>query len=209
MTFLGGPAPSNLQFFLSCLEDLNRLWHPGDYDAVEYFVLQDLWDCYDEWSAYGAGTPIALDGGETLVQYYVTYLSAIQIYTTASSLSNIRYPIYHIPLRRTVKDLSACFLTYHTLSSSFQESDGPNEEMGCAERKWDREGIALPPFGLATYKMQGRVWVSGGDGGDHDRLLSPFSAADSWLKQLGVRHHEFNYFRGIRRGWSEMSCIRS
>jgi len=32
----------------------------------------------------------------------------------------IRYPIYHIPNRENVKDLSACFLTYHTLSSSFQ-----------------------------------------------------------------------------------------
>ncbi|XP_026663272.1 uncharacterized protein LOC103714644 [Phoenix dactylifera] len=319
MTFLGGSAGSNLQRFLdrttpvvpsrslpkSCLEDLNQLWHPWDYDTVEYFGLQDLWDCYDEWSAYGAGTPIALDGGEMLVQYYVPYLSAIQIYTSASSLSNIRnrkeeretgvpemrefgnsccddgkcdelwrssgsssedcdfyqdnlwhlrdrlgylyfryfetsapygrvplkdkiselaqefpglstlrsvdlspaswmavawYPIYHIPLRRTVKDLSACFLTYHTLSSSFQDA-GPHEEMECAERrKKDREGISLPPFGLATYKMQGRVWVSGGDGRDLDRLLSLFSAADSWLKQLGVQHHDFNYFMGIRHG---------
>jgi hypothetical protein len=31
-----------------------------------------------------------------------------------------RYPIYHIPYQRSVKDLSACFLTYHTISSSFQ-----------------------------------------------------------------------------------------
>lgn len=318
MTFLGGSAPSNLQRFLdrttpvvpprslpkSCLVDLNQLWHPWDRDTVEYFMLQDLWDCYDEWSAYGAGTPIALHGDETLVQYYVPYLSAIQIYTSASSLTNIRnhkeereagvpemrefsdscsddsecdklwrssgsssedcdfdkdslwhlrdrlgylyfqyferstpyarvplkdkvtklaqefpglltlrsvdlspaswmavawYPIYHIPLGRTVKDLSACFLTYHTLSSLFQDA-GPYEEMESAERKQGRKGIALPPFGLATYKMQGSVWVSGGDGRDHDRLLSLFRAADSWLKQLHVQHHDFNYFVGIRRG---------
>lgn len=31
-----------------------------------------------------------------------------------------RYPIYHIPMGRTIKDLSTCFLNYHTLSSSFQ-----------------------------------------------------------------------------------------
>jgi len=31
-----------------------------------------------------------------------------------------RYPIYHIPMGKTIKDLSTCFLTYHTLSSSFQ-----------------------------------------------------------------------------------------
>lgn len=35
---------------------------------------------------------------------------------------DIRYPIYHIPMGRTIKDLSTCFLTYHTLSSSFQGS---------------------------------------------------------------------------------------
>lgn len=319
MTFPGRSAPSNLQCFLdrttpvvpsrslpkSCLEHLNQTWHPWDSNTVDCFTLQDLWDCYDEWSAYGAGSPVSLNGAdETLIQYYVPYLSAIQIYTSASSLANIRgrreeretgvpemrefsdscsddsesdklwrfsgsssddcdidqdglchlrdrlgylyfqyfersapygrvplkdkvsglaqefpglltlrsvdlspaswmavawYPIYHIPLGRTVKDLSTCFLTYHTLSSSFQE-DGPHEEIECAERKQrDRKGMALPPFGLAAYKMQGTVWVSGADGRDHNRLLSLFSAADSWLKQLGVQHHDFNYFMGIRR----------
>jgi hypothetical protein len=58
---------------------------------VEYFTLGDLWNCYDEWSAYGAGVPIALDNGETLVQYYVPYLSAIQIFTSNSPVNSFRY----------------------------------------------------------------------------------------------------------------------
>ena len=58
---------------------------------MEYFTLGDLWNCYDEWSAYGAGVPITLDNGETLVQYYVPYLSAIQIYTSKSSVNSFRY----------------------------------------------------------------------------------------------------------------------
>ena len=76
------------------------------------------------------------------------------------------------------------------------------DEMGRAERKRkDGEGMWLPPFGLATYKMQGDVWVSGRDGRDQERLVSLLSVADSWLKQLGVvQHHDFNYFTGIRRG---------
>lgn len=40
----------------------------------EFFTLGALWNCYEEWSVYGAGAPIALDNGETLVQYYVPYL---------------------------------------------------------------------------------------------------------------------------------------
>ncbi|XP_077231053.1 uncharacterized protein LOC143864124 isoform X2 [Tasmannia lanceolata] len=214
----------------TCLRDLNNTWKPLDKDTIEYFTLGDLWEQYNEWSAYGAGSPIVLNNGETVIQYYVPYLSAVQIYTSKSfatfrnlreetnaadfesdswsddsendklsrSLSNnlsvgwdatsenlsfeqegswpIRdrlgylyfqyfertapygripltdkinelarsypglmslksvelspaswmavawYPIYHIPAARNVKDLSACFLTYHTLSSSFQGS---------------------------------------------------------------------------------------
>lgn len=75
------------------------------------------------------------------------------------------------------------------------------DEMGNAEKKRkEGEGISLPPFGLATYKMQGNVWVSSKSGRDQERLVSLWSVADSWLKQLRVQHHDFNYFTGIRRG---------
>ncbi|KAE8711789.1 ERF053 protein [Hibiscus syriacus] len=57
---------------------------PIALNNVEYFTLGDLWNCYDEWSAYGAGVPIALNNDESLVQYYVPYLSAIQIFTSNS-----------------------------------------------------------------------------------------------------------------------------
>jgi len=74
-------------FFLllqSEITNLNGLWQPWEREKVEYFTLGDLWNCYDEWSAYGAGVPITLTSGETLVQYYVPYLSAIQIFTSNS-----------------------------------------------------------------------------------------------------------------------------
>ncbi|XP_049413750.1 uncharacterized protein LOC125876581 isoform X2 [Solanum stenotomum] len=230
MSMEKGSLQSNLDCFLECttplvpsqllpqseIRNLNRLWHPWEREKVEYFTLGDLWNCYDEWSAYGAGVPIKTDSAETLVQYYVPYLSAIQIFISRSSVNCLReetesrdssfsdsfsdeseseklsrwdgcsseegdslwhmndrwgylyfqyferstpygrvplmdkisgfaerypglmslrsvdlspaswmsvawYPIYHIPMGRTIKDLSACFLTFHTLSSSFQE----------------------------------------------------------------------------------------
>lgn len=67
------------------------------------------------------------------------------------------------------------------------------------KRKEDGK-ISVPPFGLATYKMQGDVWMSDKNGEDRDRMVSLLSVADSWLKQLRVQHHDFNYFMGIRHG---------
>ncbi|CAN1231595.1 hypothetical protein LINPERPRIM_LOCUS3458 [Linum perenne] len=288
MVFDKGSTQSNLDCFLNFTTPV-----------VESHFLPK--SCYDEWSAYGAGVPISLNNnGETLVQYYVPYLSAIQIFTSryreetesgdgetrdsfstdscsdeseseklcrwdgcsseeleqesnlwhlndrlgflycqyferstpygrvplmdkinglarrhpglmslrsvdlspASWMSVAWYPIYHIPMGRTIKDLSTCFLTYHTLSSSFQDmdmEDDLDQKEGGRKRK-EGERISLPPFGMATYKMQGDVWVSGNCGRDQERLVSLVSVADSWLKQLRVQHHDFNYFTGIRRG---------
>ncbi|CAN4104930.1 unnamed protein product [Withania somnifera] len=307
-----GSLQSNLDCFLECttpsvpcqflpqseMRNLNKLWHPWEREKVEYFTLGDLWNCYDEWSAYGAGVPIKTDSGETLVQYYVPYLSSIQIFVSRSSVNFLReetesvcetrdsfsdsfsdeseseklsrwdgcsseegdslwhmndrwgylyfqyferstpygrvplmdkisgfaerfpglmslrsvdlspaswmsvawYPIYHIPMGRTIKDLSACFLTFHTLSSSFQDMDLDDDMENGKRKRKEGESVPLPPFGLGTYKMQGDVWLSDKTGRDQEKLSSLFSVADSWLKQLGVQHHDFNYFMGIRRG---------
>ncbi|XP_013613910.1 PREDICTED: uncharacterized protein LOC106320091 isoform X1 [Brassica oleracea var. oleracea] len=272
----------------------------GKEEETEYFRLGDLWDCYDELSAYGFGSQVDLNNGETVMQYYVPYLSAIQIQTTrpammsrnqnevvesessecwsdsesekvmSRSMSNdssrtwddvsddsvydpdgtpllqdrlgyiefkyierdppykrvpltdkinelaekypglmtLRsvdispaswmavawYPIYHIPTCKNEKDLKTGFLTYHTLSSSFQDNVvvGDQEEIECCEESVMNKRIPLPPFGLATYKMQGDLW--GKTGFDQDRLVYLQSAADSWLKQLNVDHHDFNFF---------------
>ncbi|KAK3027618.1 hypothetical protein RJ639_042371 [Escallonia herrerae] len=394
------PVLSNLESFLSsvtpvlpskplpqgCVQDLNSQWQPVKKGITKYFTLSDLWECYDEWSAYGAGTPVVLNNGENVVQYYVPYLSAIQIYVNKSSatsrnprydtdpvefevdswsddsesdklsrslsnnsskawdatsadssidhegalpmkdrlgnlyfeyydtcspywriplvdkiiefaqtypglmtLKNVDlspaswmavawYPIYHIPTKGNVKDLSACFLTFHTLSSSFQgihylwkigreglvdkgvveysellrsfilefgfavitqglsnpiaplietfekgqmhkllksffsilmfhalcsthsriddavDNDEEAEDPLLEKSKGKGSGkIFLPPFGLATYKMQGDVWINS-DASEYGRLIDLHSAADSWLKQLNVLHHDFNFF---------------
>ncbi|CAN6892692.1 unnamed protein product [Brassica oleracea] len=259
----GSMKKSNLDRFLHCTTP--------SVPPQEFFRLSDLWDCYDEWSAYGASVPIHLSNRESLVQYYVPYLSAIQIFTSPSSLLRLReesedgesdgryppfsdsgsdesvseerlennpndlsspytrvplmdkinelaqrypqlmslrsvdlspaswmsvawYPIYHIPMGRTIKDLSTCFLTYHTLSSSFQDMERPEENGGDKERmRKEGEDITLSPFGMATHKMQVNVWLSH-DQDDQEKLVSLYSVADSWLKQLRVQHHDFNYF---------------
>lgn len=80
-------------------------------------------------------------------------------------------------------------------------------ENGSRKRK-EGESISLPPFGLATYKMQGDVWISDSSGKDQEKLVSLFSVADSWLKQLGVQHHDFTYM-SIRHGWSKTQTMKS
>ncbi|XP_076898224.1 uncharacterized protein LOC143551735 [Bidens hawaiensis] len=298
--FLDSTTPIVPSQFLSKSEamNLNRLWHPWEREMVEFFTLGDLWSCFDEWSAYGAGVPIKVHDAqdETIIQYYVPYLSAIQIFTTNSALNYSReetdsetrdsfsdtfseesesekvsrwdgcssdegvlnhdtqfhdhrlgqlyfqyfdkstpygrvplvdkvcslskkypglmslrsvdlspaswmavawYPIYHIPMGKTIKDLSTCFLTYHTLSSSFQDLDIEDQNGGSLIRKSKQgEGICLRPFGLATYRMHGDIWMSGND---QKKLVSLASVADSWLRQLGVQHHDFNHFLGNHR----------
>ncbi|XP_022867278.1 uncharacterized protein LOC111386995 isoform X2 [Olea europaea var. sylvestris] len=306
---------TNLERFLDCVTpvvpshllpkndmmNLNSLWHPLERENLNYFTLGDLWNCYDECSVYGVGVPITLDDGQSLVQYFVPYLSAIQIFTSNSSVNCVReetdsisetrdffsdslsdesdseklsrwdgsseegllehdnswhsndrlgilyfqyfernspygrvplidkinslaqrypgllslrsvdlspaswmsvswYPIYHIPMGRTIKDLYTGFLTYHTISSSFQDLDLEDNPESVESKRKEGESISLPPFGMATYKMQGDVWISTKNGRDQERLVSLLSVADSWLKQLRVQHHDFNYFMGFGLG---------
>ncbi|XP_022138198.1 uncharacterized protein LOC111009428 isoform X2 [Momordica charantia] len=59
-------------------------------EAPPYFVLGDLWESFKEWSAYGTGVPLLLNGSDSVVQYYVPYLSGIQLYIDPSKSSVIR-----------------------------------------------------------------------------------------------------------------------
>lgn len=53
--------------------------------------------------------------------------------------------------------------------------------------------IALYPFGLATYRRSGNLWTNL-ESGDDERVVSFYNAADSWLRQLKVVHHDYNFF---------------
>lgn len=45
-----------------------------------YIVLEDMWESYTEWSAYGVEVPVSHAGGEDAKIYYTPSLSAIQLY---------------------------------------------------------------------------------------------------------------------------------
>lgn len=52
----------------------------SDGETRPYFALADLWESFAEWSAYGAGVPLVLNGITSVIQYYVPFLSGIQLY---------------------------------------------------------------------------------------------------------------------------------
>jgi hypothetical protein len=65
-----------------------RGWRSGDaMNSSPYFCLGDLWEAFNEWSFYGAGVPVVLNGKDSVIQYYVPYLSAIQLYADPSKHS--------------------------------------------------------------------------------------------------------------------------
>ncbi|XP_073062054.1 uncharacterized protein [Primulina eburnea] len=57
-------------------------------DSHPFFHLEDLWESLEEGSLYGAGVPLVLNGKDQIVQYYVPYLSGIQLYNDPSKPSS-------------------------------------------------------------------------------------------------------------------------
>ncbi|XP_022760631.1 uncharacterized protein LOC111306898 [Durio zibethinus] len=98
-------------------------------ESTPYFVLEDLWESFKEWSAYGVGVPLLLNGSECVMQYYVPYLSGIQLYIDPSRPS---------PRQRRPGEES------DTESSRETSSDGSNSDCGIGrrERAWSQLEIA-------------------------------------------------------------------
>ncbi|KAJ8769824.1 hypothetical protein K2173_008231 [Erythroxylum novogranatense] len=316
--FLESITPSVSAQYLS--KTTMRSWRTCDVEFQPYFMLGDLWESFREWSAYGAGVPLIMNDCDSVVQYYVPYLSGIQIYgksTKTCAVSRRRgedsdsdyrdsssdgssdcepesglkcsvepwtyldfrnecpirmdrlslgdqgvapledassdeseslnaqgyllfeyferdppysrepltdkisdlairfpelktlrscdllasswisvawYPIYRIPTGPTLKDLDACFLTYHYLHTPLggvrgaqaPVVTGPSELGGLPK-------MSLPVFGLASYKFKLSLWTP--NGGFECQLANHLlQAADKWLRQRQVNHPDFLFF---------------
>ncbi|XVE49659.1 hypothetical protein DITRI_Ditri01bG0099300 [Diplodiscus trichospermus] len=115
------------------------------------------------------------------------------------------YPVYEVPAAKNVKELSACFLTYHPLSSSFQGCNNimsEKEKVPSGGRRRRRRGrrsgsrkkeILLPPFALVTYKLFGRMWINP-ETSDEDSINRQRDAACYWLNQQQFQHQDFKFF---------------
>ncbi|KAE8667948.1 Drought-responsive family protein [Hibiscus syriacus] len=74
--------PTNWDLFLEFTTPVVRAQH----------IPMDLWKAFEEWSAYGAGIPLLLNGTCPVTQYYVPFLSAIQLYIDPSRPPSQRKP---------------------------------------------------------------------------------------------------------------------
>ncbi|PWZ38505.1 hypothetical protein Zm00014a_041994 [Zea mays] len=228
--FLSSTTPSVPVHYLP--KTSMRGWRMGDVtNSRPYFCLGDLWEAFKEWSFYGAGVPLVLSGGESVIQYYVPYLSAIQLYADPSKFqSKIRteifvsvlaskfpdlktfsscdllptswmsvawYPIYRIPTGPTLKDLDACFLTFHYLSTPTKDTDPSTPacpRFGGLNCNMDAAGkLTLPVFGLASYKLNSSIWSSIRPE-EHQLVASLMQTADDWLRHRQVYHPDFRFF---------------
>ncbi|CAK9135055.1 unnamed protein product [Ilex paraguariensis] len=57
-----------------------RGWRTRDAESQPFYSLGDLWESFGEWSVYGVGVPLLLNGKDSIIQYYVPFLSGIQLY---------------------------------------------------------------------------------------------------------------------------------
>eukprot|EP00268_Persea_americana_P041516 TRINITY_DN41402_c0_g2_i1.p1 TRINITY_DN41402_c0_g2~~TRINITY_DN41402_c0_g2_i1.p1 ORF type:complete len:408 (+),score=62.96 TRINITY_DN41402_c0_g2_i1:400-1623(+) len=317
--FLESTTPSVPAQYLS--KTTMRERRTCDVEFQPFFVLGDLWESFQEWSVYGAGVPLVLNDSDSVVQYYVPYLSGIQIYgESATSAVKLRrpgedsdgeyykdsssdgssdcelerglkhkweqrnrappaseaalrmdrlslreinvasqegfssdegevensqgcllfefleqdlpysrepladkiadlsrhfpelktlrscdllpkswisvawYPIYRIPTGQTLRDLNACFLTFHRLSTLMSGAGSvqgpivtyPNGIDGVPK-------ISFPVFGLASYKFKSSMWTLNG-GLEHQLANSLLQEADDWLRDRDVDHPDFRFF---------------
>ncbi|KAF6145900.1 hypothetical protein GIB67_028895 [Kingdonia uniflora] len=275
-----------------------------DVEYQPYFILEDLWESYKEWSAYGAGVPLILNESDCVVQYYVPFLSGIQIYSECTvspksmrrfgedsdgdsyrdtssdgssdcevertlkhsmdrlsvvdgptsfqegfssddgearnaqgslifeylerappycrepladkanlarrfpQLKTLRscdllptswisvawYPIYRIPTGPTLKDLDACFLTFHSLSTPMRGAG--TAQTSVVTYPTEPEGIpimSLRVFALASYKFNESMWTPSG-GRERQLSNSMLQAAVDWLRLVGVILPDFQFF---------------
>ncbi|KAK7264675.1 hypothetical protein RJT34_32285 [Clitoria ternatea] len=293
----------------------SRRWKAREPELHPYFVLGDLWEAFKEWSAYGAGVPLVLNGSESVTQYYNVSLSAIQLYIDptkpstrlrkpsqesdsesaretssdsssgychergakslhgsrnhtnvldannhalerislgkpvgsssdetescnppgqlifeyfehetpynreplADKISNLErqfpelktywscdlspaswvsfawYPIYRIPTGPTLQSLSACFLTFHSLSTALQSSNTDGLHIHYSRGRDISSKLSLPIFGLAFHKFKVSDWDPDGVS-ECQKANSLSRAAENWLRLLRVNHPDYNYF---------------
>ncbi|XVE73370.1 hypothetical protein DITRI_Ditri11bG0112600 [Diplodiscus trichospermus] len=114
----------------------------------------------------------------------------------ASWISVAWYPIYRIPMGRTLQNLDASFLTFHSLSTH-SRSKNQLQYLGSSCGKVcgvdASSKISLPVFGLASYKLRGSIFIPNGSQ-EWQQATCLLQSADNWLRRLQVNLPDFQFF---------------
>lgn len=110
-------------------------------------------------------------------------------------MSLYRYPIYRIPTGPTLKDLDACFLTYHTLHTPLTGSGPtPGPVLVYPSEMDGVPNISIPTFAMAAYKLKGSIWMKK-EVSENQVMNSLVQAADKWLRLVQVNHPDHQFFK--------------
>ncbi|KAL4341659.1 hypothetical protein GQ457_08G021660 [Hibiscus cannabinus] len=121
-----------------------RGWRTREVNLRPYFCLGDLWECFSEWSVYGVGVPLLLNGSDSVEQYYVPSLSGIQLYVDPHRL------------RKASEDSD---VESSRVASSAGSSDGETgrrvkDGVDGAWGKHNSGGISKPPMSSSSDEME-------------------------------------------------------
>ncbi|VVB17494.1 unnamed protein product [Arabis nemorensis] len=102
------------------------------------------------------------------------------------------YPIYPIPAVNSRKELSASFLTYHSLTPCFPEKFGAGDKVNQVGKPI-KPKVVLPPFAAVAYKAFGDIWIRPGTS-DRQMIEMREKSASSWVETLDFTHNDLNFF---------------
>ncbi|XP_042422214.1 uncharacterized protein LOC122009955 [Zingiber officinale] len=116
----------------------------------------------------------------------------------SSWMSVAWYPIYRIPTGPTLKDLDACFLTFHRLATPKYGTSPMCADAGARSARTAKKSdkplkLTLPVFGLASYKLWGSLWMSD-EQHEQQQVSALLQAADDWLRRRQVEHPDYSFF---------------
>nr|XP_011461763.1 PREDICTED: uncharacterized protein LOC101293279 isoform X2 [Fragaria vesca subsp. vesca] len=134
-----------------------RGWRTHEPESHPFFVLGDLWESFKEWSAYGAGVPLLLNGSDSVIQYYVPYLSAIQLYVDPSK-----------PPTR----ISDAESSRETSSDGSSDYGAERRINGVVDNAWSRQNIA-DVNGLGWNRVAPRDKPLTGSSSDESEICNP------------------------------------
>ncbi|MBA0763409.1 hypothetical protein Gotri_012853, partial [Gossypium trilobum] len=121
-----------------------RGWRTHEVNLRPYFCLGDLWECFSEWSVYGVGVPLLLNGSDSVKQYYVPSLSGIQLYVDQ-----------HRP-RRASED-SDVESSRETSSAGSSDCEIDRRLKGGVDGAWEKhnsQGTSKPPTSSSSDEME-------------------------------------------------------
>ncbi|PSR89534.1 DIS3-like [Actinidia chinensis var. chinensis] len=140
-----------------------------------YYCLGDLWESFTEWSVYGAGVPLLLNGEDSIKQYYVPYLSGIQLYVEQLK-SSLRF-------KRRPGEESDAEPSRETSSGGSSDCEADRRAKGVGNGSWSQKNLMnLNSQGMNRLSLREQPIVSSSSD-ETETCTSPGTLLFEYLEQ--------------------------